>query len=356
MDAPQPQPNQQVDESKLIDQVSPTGQTLLLQEQTWSSPTEVPVQMIESTKLSEKIQKFDNIYLVPLFSKVKAEELKAMVPDSNSESTVVGLDFAVEGHEQGNEIRSEREVLLGIKFDNNVINIDHHIPVDEMARPISTTPLVAGYVREHGPVRDSEGKVIINHTDADSILSSLILAGKLDASDIRFSEAAIAADHTGEENSIADLLVALESKRDLQFSIFCLHQLLNGQSLPQEAQELWDKRKQQRQEVKEMVEQGLMQDMGSGVYLIESDQPLRSEFFPAVAKDAAIFVVAVALPEGGYEYKVRAGNELPLGKRLNEMGIPHFGGRWNAGGTKRQGAVFIPPKEYAQMVVERLNK
>lgn len=320
----------------------------------WQRPSEVPVQFFESTLSPEKTQRFGCIHLVPLFSKITASELRDLVPQLRPNQLVVGLDFPVSMHATGEEIRDSQGILLGFRYQNGTLNIDHHIPHDEMARPISTAPLVERYVREHGPVDGSNAAVVVHHVDADSLLSSLLLAGQLSAADPRFSEAAIAADHTGEPNRIADLLVALEPQRNLQLSLFCLHQLLKNRPLPEAAQQLLDQRILQRREVLKMVSDGLLQHVGNGVFLIESSQPLRSEFFPTAAKDAAVFVVAVPLENGNYEYKIRSGNRFPAGKRLNEMAIPHFGGRWNAGGTKRQGPVPTPPLEYAKLVAAKL--
>lgn len=328
--------------------------SILLKDQRLEAPSDLKVEHIEVPGLEEPTQRYGQIYLTPLFSRTDSASLRGMVPRLSSSAVVVGLDFYVAGHEKATELRNAAGMLLGFKYPDNTLNIDHHAPVLEMAHPISTATLVTSYVREQGAIANHDSALIINHSDADSILSSLLLAGKLDAFDPQFSQAAVDADHTGRKNTIADLLVALESKRDLQFSIYCLNKLLRNEPLPNEAQVLLAERQSQREEALQLIQSGLMQNIGNGVYLIESKQSLRSEFFPPAKEDAAIFVIANP-EENGWEYKVRAGNALPPRKRLNEMDIPYFGGRWNAGGTKRQGTVPIAPQTYAQLIAKKLQ-
>ncbi|MBP7700490.1 hypothetical protein KA111_00330 [Candidatus Woesebacteria bacterium] len=326
----------------------------LIVEKEWLTEFDVPVEAIDVLGLEEPIQKYEQLYLVPLFSKITAAELRSMIPNISKSIIIIGLDFPVSEHEKGTEVRSKDGTLIGVMHDSsNVLNIDHHIPLTEMARPISTTPLVTTYVHEHGSMADKDCVIIINHVDADSLLSVLVLTGQVDASDQRFNQAAIDADHTGRKNNIGDLLVALEPKRDLKFSLFCLNKFLRNETLPEEAQLLLKQRLSQRDEAQQLVNDGKLQYMGKGVYLIISENTLRSELFPPAKEDATIFVVATP-KAGGWEYKVRAGNAFPTNKRLNEMDIPYFGGRWNAGGTKRQGVVPIDPQTYAQLIADKL--
>ena len=93
-----------------------------------------------------------------------------------------------------------------------------------MRKHISSTTLANKYVTERGPLNNSYA-VIINHTDTDSILSSLIMSGKLKPHD-EFDMAAIAADHTGKENIISDLLQALEDDRCLNKSVDALQKIV----------------------------------------------------------------------------------------------------------------------------------
>ena len=57
-------------------------------------------------------------------------------------------------------------------------NIDHHAPVDRMARVISSTNLALLRVAAHG-IAAPDTRVLITHTDCDSILSAGIITGRL---------------------------------------------------------------------------------------------------------------------------------------------------------------------------------
>jgi hypothetical protein len=69
--------------------------------------------------------------------------------------------------------------------------------------------------------------VVINHTDCDSVLSSGTASGHLEPLK-EYGVAAIAADHTGEENDIADLLQALDERRDLCLAFTSLDRIMEG--------------------------------------------------------------------------------------------------------------------------------
>ncbi len=44
------------------------------------------------------------------------------------------------------------------------------------------------------------------------------------------------------------------------------------------------------------------------------------------------------------------------GNKLNTLDLPDFGGRWNAGSTRRFGGTSIHPEEYAEILDERMRK
>ena len=60
-------------------------------------------------------------------------------------------------------------------------------------------------------------------------------------------------------------------------------------------------------------------------------------------------------PEKTY-IKVRLGMRAPDGFVINTLDLPDFGGRWNAGNTKRHGGTAIPIAEYAEIVREKLER
>ena len=214
-----------------------------------------------------------------------------------------------------------------------------------MRKHISSTTLANKYVTERGPLNDSYA-VIINHTDTDSMLSSLIMSGKLKPHD-EFDMAAVAADHTGAENIISDLLQALEDDRCLDKSVDALQKIVK-------------KRLSIRQKLRMLVDNGEFKMDGSIAYILldrKIDAGLLPFFFPAA--DAVI--VAWPMPKGSkgkWGIKTRlvtANNDIVL----NKMDLPDTGGRWNAVSTTRHGGTDIDLEEYVKIVkrnIERIKK
>jgi len=66
----------------------------------------------------------------------------------------------------------------------------------------------------------------------------------------KFTKAAISADHTGKKNEIADLLMALDKERDLEYSLTNLKLLLEGKDLDEKAKQLLEKRFKERKKLK----------------------------------------------------------------------------------------------------------
>lgn len=283
------------------------------------------------------------IELIPLAAIVSKEELLERFPSTQ----IVACDFYIGG------IECDEHVASGFT-DGVITNIDHHAPVNIMSRPISSATLALEYVREHGPV--GEGVVVINHTDCDSVLSSALVRGIL-PQEQRFSDAAIAADHTGAENDIADLLQALDSKRDMQFSLRNLEALLTGGALDEEAHNLLNKRLEDRMRAKKLVDGGAFQEI-DGVYFTSVTEKFDAAFLPALLPTARVIIVASAMPDAPekFEIKLRLGQAAPEGLGLNTLGLPDFGGRWNAGSTKRSGGTSLTAEEYAKHVARLLDK
>jgi hypothetical protein len=151
----------------------------------------------------------------------------------------------VSGAEHGQEVAGG--FLLG-----DVLNIDHHAPSPRMDRPVSSATLAIAHLRAAGL---PHGTIVLNHTDCDSILSAGIASGRLAPED-RFSEAAIAADHTGADNEIADLLQALDGRRDLRLSFRSLDRLLRGESLEKTAEDGLAERRRKRRAAADVVRRG----------------------------------------------------------------------------------------------------
>ncbi|MDA2922881.1 hypothetical protein MYX07_06485 [Patescibacteria group bacterium AH-259-L07] len=300
--------------------------------------------------MDEKIQIPENISLIPLTAKVTVEMLREQV----SSGSIYALDYQIYGDdyappvEKWSELRSRDGMLLGF-HRNGIINLDHHADHSEMERAFSTTNAIITFVKEHGLVTNTP--ILIHHTDCDSTLSSLILSGALSPDD-QFGEAAIAADHTGAINEIADLLQALENKRDLQYSAGQLHCLLRGSALNAESQNLLDQRRREREHAKAVS----FKDIGDGVYLGQSNQSVEGAFFPALHPSARIIVYASPYKETTRWYvRIRAGQRWPEGASINKLQLPDFGGRWNAGSTGRGCGTSFTPRAYAELVRNRLR-
>ena len=82
-------------------------------------------------------------------SNYSADELKKMFPGKK----LCVCDFYIDGFEKG-EIKDYGMVYEGI------LNIDHHAPIKEMERYVSSGVLACNYVRKYGPLED-DYKIII---------------------------------------------------------------------------------------------------------------------------------------------------------------------------------------------------
>ena len=290
------------------------------------------------------------VELLPEKSTYSVQELETIWPGQS----IVVCDFWVENIHQGTEIRGEKGTPCGYA-QGKVINIDHHAPVDGMSRQISSAPLAIEYVQKHGHV-PQDVPVVIHHTDCDSVLSSAIMRGILPP-DQRFCDAAIATDHTGAENGIGDLLQALEKERDLVFSFSNLQKLLMGRPVDERAATMLRERQEDRQRATAIVQQGGFHRIGDVAYT-SVDKKFDAGFLPALLPDAMVIVMGSPLEEGSnlWAIKVRLGQKAPAGLRLNGLHLDKFGGRWNAGNTKRAGGCTHNPEEYARMVDVKIKE
>lgn len=293
--------------------------------------------------LVEKLEKLP-IELLPEKSQYSIEELREIIP----EYPIVVCDFYIDEIEKGEELSTGYKV-------GDVTNIDHHAPGEHMAKRISSANLAIKYVEENGTVVPPI-HVVVNHADCDSVLSSSIMRGILPL-DARFGDAAIAADHTGAPNEIADLLQALQEKRDLSFSLRNLEKLLGNQKIEDEAQQLLEKRLNDRNRVKEIIESGKFENIDS-VYFTSVQDKFDAGMLPALLPEAEVIIVGSPMKDNPnlWEIKVRLGTKAKDGLALNTLNLPHFGGRWNAGSTKRSGGTILTPAEYAKHISEILKQ
>ncbi len=284
------------------------------------------------------------------------EERRVITEDElrkNYSGKIAALDFYIKGIEEKGHWDGDVLCLDGI------LNIDHHAPVEEFVKYVSSTNLAIAWVKKNG-ILDKNYTVVLNHTDCDSLLSSFVIRGIFSPYE-RFGEAAIAADHTGEENEIADLLQALQYKRDLEFSVRNLKLLLEGKDLEAEAQKLLEKTFIDRKKAREIVEGGGMINLG-GIIYAQLDKKVESSYFPALIPNAHVILLFSPHEKniGNWEAKIRLGMAAPSGLTLSKLEIedfdPSFGYRWNAGGNNRGSGTSLSVKEYAQRLNVKLQK
>lgn len=271
-----------------------------------------------------------------------APNKKIVVCDSNIGDFFVEKDAGGNALDQPILLEGASRLEIGFQKDN-ILNIDHHFPISDFSRNISSTNLAISYVKKNGSV-DKDTLVVINHTDCDSILSSAIMRGILPPDD-KFGIAAIAADHTGEENEIGDLLNALDDDRNIELSLRNLELLLNGAQLEPRAKELLKKRENERERAKVIAKEKMKITPSGNIYYAELDKEVESELMPPLLPKAKIIVlITPAINEEtgkpAIEVKARLGLAAPEGiflKKFMQKVDPIWSGRWNAGSDKRNG-------------------
>jgi hypothetical protein len=253
-----------------------------------------------------------------------------------------------------------------------VVNVDHHADNKNMKRFVSSANLALERIAAFGTPTD--GTVIISHADCDSVLSSGIMSGELPP-DPALGGAAIAADHTGEANAIADVLqelenirdaarlTAAEKERDLRYCYDVVRLLLQHEedALDSRANAALAERRRKRADAAAFVDRGGMTMGGRLAYGTPSEK-LDGEFFPALLPDAAVILLMTRREDNPslWDAKVRLGMAAPDGLDLKQLGVsevdPAFGGRWNAGANTRNGGTSIDPETYASELRKRLGR
>ena len=291
-----------------------------------------------SRQLAEK-----PLHLIPERSVVTAEMLRSEIGDG----PIVACDFHVVDIEHGTRVPG------GFERDG-IVNVDHHAPVAEMERHVSSTNLALERVHALGPA----DTVVIHHTDCDSVLSAGIMRGILPPDD-RFGAAAISADHTGTPDDIADLLQGMQGRRDLHASFDALGKLLDRRPLPKMAQEALFDRRYQRAIAGRLTTPGELK-LKDGLAWVRYDGGMDTALIPALVPDAALILVARRARTGKWVMKLRLGLAAPAGASLHRMGLhefdPDFGGRWNAGSNRRSGGTKISPNWYVRQLRDRMPR
>jgi hypothetical protein len=171
----------------------------------------------------------------------------------------------------------------------------------------------------------------------------------------RFEAAVIAADHTGKENEIADLLQSFEHEKDISFSMQMLDLFLQDLPLPEKAKSLVEERKRARVKLQKMVSEGVFK-MVEGVAYADVDETIDAGLLPALLPAAKAIVIGMPGKENRTNMKVRLTPASPTGINLGTIGLEEgFGGRWNAGSNKRSGGTVMTTAAYAKHVSEKLN-
>jgi hypothetical protein len=288
------------------------------------------------------------VTLIPLRS---SESMQTLITQFPGEPLCV-CDFPIEGAEKWHRVAGGFQDPSGV-----ILNIDHHAPHPDMFRFISSGNLAAHRVREHGIFN---GRIVNNHTDCDSVVTRLLIGGEIPPLSF-FEDAVLAADHTGEAHPVADLLQALDIKRDLRFSTYNLGLLLTGQTLEPKAQKLLSRRHTAREATQHYVQSGKCEVMG-GLGICHFDGELRNEFLPGLMPTIAVFLSVEPLTSQDMRQvmRLRLGKGAPEGMTLFDLGIdefdPAYGGRWNAGSNSRGGGSVLPTKKYAERIAGRLNE
>ncbi len=295
----------------------------------------------------QEILKMKPVGLLPEMSDYTKQQLKEMFPGKN----LVVCDFNVAGLDLDADY--ERQIAK-----DGILNIDHHSKKPEMERKVSSTNLAIEYIKKYGLLSE-DWQYIVHHTDCDSLLSSAIMRGILPP-DEKFGEAAVAADHTGAENKIADLLQAIQDRRDLGYSLEQLQLLMAGEPLDGEAQKALEKRYADRARIKQLIENGGFKAAGSVSYAVLNEK-IDGALVPALLPDSEVILLfsPLEVDSSKWEVKFRLGQNVSEGFSLKKLDIeavdPFFGGRWNAGSNKRGGGTNLNPDDYAAKIVDLIK-
>ena len=193
----------------------------------------------------------------------------------------------------------------GAYVNGRLVCIDHHQDDPRMHRFVSSANLAVEWVRAgHGP-RPGD-LVVITHTDCDSVLSSGIVSGRLEPKP-EYEAAAIAADHTGAKDSIADLLQSLDRAHDHELSLRNLSLLEKGQPLELAAEQALADRTRKRKKAADAVKTGMIRLDGPLAFGV-LDESIDGEFFPALLPKAVVILTAAPYEPQTVGYEAAPGS------------------------------------------------
>jgi len=284
------------------------------------------------SELSERFSRAP-IRLIPATASPTPDEVASIFPTA---SRIFAVDFYLRGAERGAPLACGS----GYQIGERIFNIDHHASDPRWERHVSSGVLACQWVRQRGALEpDSGDVVVINHTDCDSVLAAMILAGVVPPHE-RFEEAVLDADHRGTPNELADVLQACSTSRDLSLLVEALSSSLKGDRLSARILEHLELLHEKRAAVREIARQSACQER-NGVVFIESDRYLDSDLFLPHFPDARVLVLGCPSPKNPDVTitRLRLGAGVESGVSLHRLGVaefdPYYGGRFNAGSNKR---------------------
>lgn len=292
-----------------------------------------------------------NITLLPLSQKVTVADLRTHFPTGQ----IFACDFYVQDIEKMGNVTPYGITLPG----EHIENIDHHAPIPEMCRPLSSGNLAQIRVAQKG-IAAKVDHIAINHTDCDSVISAATIRGLIPIDPV-FANAVLDADHYGTENPISDLLQALDPERNLELSLTELSKLLQGQDLSPEAEKIYQRRLRGRLETKEALKSGVAVKQLGPLTVVEITKAMRNEFMPALLPEAMVILTFEkgATPDTRV-MRLRLGKNAPAGLTLSTINMdavdPLYGGRWNAGSNKRGGGTKLSVDEYRDRVQGEMDR
>jgi len=313
-----------------------------------------------------------SLILIPKNGTKTADSMLALIGELGLTGTLFAADFYIEGAESW-------EPAPGgwLHQSGRIVNVDHHADDARMKRHVSSANLALERLGAAGGLAPDD-VVAISHIDCDSILTAGLLTGRLEPHD-RYGAAAVAADHTGAEDAIADLLQGLDAHWSrtrrgpadlgtIEYLFDCLDRLERGVELPDAfAREAQDHRLRARERAAQIAQTMTIERGVATAFLEDGEGPVEGELFLPHTPTASL--VASTNPHrdhpGRWRWKVRLGGGAPSWMSLHDLGIRSFdgifGGRWNAGSNNRPGREEqlpgspLAPGDYHSRLVSALD-
>lgn len=308
-----------------------------------------------------------------------------------SASRIFVLDFKLEHSPEviGESIYEESNVneLLGVKVNKEegktfigkkftlpskqlVYNIDHHYDNQYIGVNLSTTHQAIIFNQLKQMYAKESDVILINHPDTDSILACAAISNPTLSEKVihTFSKSALAADHTGEPDLLADIINGYYYLNDPIKSLKLVKNFLDSDSdlskLGEEANQRYQTVIARRQLAEKLVKNESFLHAGNGVYWIKLDTYIETTMFANVFRklklDAKVIIVGVPSEKhkGKWKISMRAVNDFDLVISMKQiaadLGLSRYGygGRAKGGSTGRNLASSEPisPQDFAVLV------